>query len=100
MSVELFPVGAAGLNEPVTPAGAPPRLSVTAPVEIGAGEGNHGVAVGALDDRERRWRERQCVIRHHCGAPAAIAATGYSKAGYQNQATAPPVLRDSGEERE
>ena len=34
MSVELVPVGAAGLNEPVTPAGALPRLKVTAPVKF------------------------------------------------------------------
>ena len=34
MSVELVPVGAAGLNDPVTPAGALPRLSVTAPVKF------------------------------------------------------------------
>ena len=34
VSVEVVPVGAAGLNEPVTPAGAPPRLNVTAPVKL------------------------------------------------------------------
>src|SRR5437899_10908524 len=31
VSVELVPVGAAGLNDPVTPAGAVPRLRVTGP---------------------------------------------------------------------
>ena len=34
MSVELVPVGAVGLNDPVTPAGALPRLSVTAPLKF------------------------------------------------------------------
>ena len=34
MSVELVPVGAAGLNDPVTPVGALPRLKVTAPVTL------------------------------------------------------------------
>jgi hypothetical protein len=32
--VELVPVGAAGLNDPVTPAGALPKLKVTAPVKL------------------------------------------------------------------
>jgi len=32
--VELVPVGAAGLNDPVTPDGAPPKLNVTAPVKF------------------------------------------------------------------
>src|SRR5438132_7715843 len=31
---EVFPVGAAGSNAPVSPVGAPPRLSVTAPVKL------------------------------------------------------------------
>jgi len=34
VSVELVPVGAAGLNAPVTPAGALPKLNVTAPVKL------------------------------------------------------------------
>src|SRR5213592_3090622 len=34
VSVKLVPVGAAGLNDPVTPAGALPRLNVTAPVKF------------------------------------------------------------------
>ena len=34
MTVELVPVGAAGLNDPVTPVGALPKLSVTAPVKF------------------------------------------------------------------
>ena len=34
MSVELVPVGAAGLNDPVTPLGALPKLNVTAPVKF------------------------------------------------------------------
>ena len=34
MSVELVPVGAAGLKDPVTPAGALPKLNVTAPVKF------------------------------------------------------------------
>ena len=34
VSVALVPVGAAGLNDPVTPVGAPPRLSVTASVKL------------------------------------------------------------------
>src|SRR5437660_6041222 len=34
VSVELVPVGAAGLNDPVTPVGAPPRLKVTAPAKL------------------------------------------------------------------
>src|SRR5437660_12668422 len=34
VSVELVPVGVAGSNDPVTPAGALPRLSVTAPVKF------------------------------------------------------------------
>jgi len=34
VSVELLPVGADGLKEPVTPLGAPARLSVTAPVKF------------------------------------------------------------------
>ena len=34
VSVELVPVGAVGLNDPVTPAGALPRLNVTAPVKF------------------------------------------------------------------
>ena len=34
MRVELVPVGPAGSNDPVTPAGALPRLNVTAPVKF------------------------------------------------------------------
>src|SRR5437660_9176032 len=34
VSVELVPVGAAGLNDPVTPAGALPKLNATAPVKL------------------------------------------------------------------
>src|SRR5690349_7676951 len=34
VSVELVPVGADGMKEPVTPLGAPARLSVTAPVKL------------------------------------------------------------------
>ena len=34
MSVELVPVGAAGLNDPVTPLDALPKLNVTAPVKF------------------------------------------------------------------
>ena len=47
-------MGAAGLNEPVTPAGAAPRLSVTAPVKLLRVRVTAAVAVGALHDRERR----------------------------------------------
>ena len=34
VSTEVVPVGAAGSNDPVTPAGALPRLNVTAPVKL------------------------------------------------------------------
>ena len=34
MSVALVPVVADGLNDLTTPTGAPPRLSVTAPVKL------------------------------------------------------------------
>ena len=34
VSVELFPVGAPGLNGLMVPTGAPPRLNVTAPVKL------------------------------------------------------------------
>jgi len=34
VSVELFPVGALGLNDLMVPTGASPRLNVTAPVKL------------------------------------------------------------------
>ena len=34
MSVALVPMGAAGVNAPVTPVGPPVRLKVTAPVKL------------------------------------------------------------------